>query len=75
MIMPAEPVRDVFSIMGRSDGQISVRLQATLDAQQGMALARFLMDFGLIVGDEQRARRRKRPGAALTSPSLRSGDG
>jgi len=51
MIMPAEPVRDVFSIVGRSDGQISVRLQATLDAQRGMALARFLMDFGLIVGD------------------------
>lgn len=51
MIMPAEPVRDVFSIVGRSDGQISVRLQATLDAQKGMALARFLMDFGLIIGD------------------------
>jgi hypothetical protein len=48
-----EPVRDVFSITGRSDGQISVRLQATLDAQRGMALARFLMDFGLIVGDER----------------------
>lgn len=47
----AEPVRDVFSIVGRSDGQISVRLQATLDAGRGMALARFLMDFGLIVGD------------------------
>lgn len=51
VIMPAEPVRDVFSIVGRSDGQISIRLQATLDAQKGMALARFLMDFGLIVGD------------------------
>jgi transcriptional regulator with XRE-family HTH domain len=51
VIMPAEPVRDVFSITGRSDGQISVRLQATLDAGRGMALARFLMDFGLIVGD------------------------
>jgi hypothetical protein len=49
--LTAEPVRDVFSITGRSDGQISVRLQATLDAQRGMALARFLMDFGLIVGD------------------------
>jgi transcriptional regulator with XRE-family HTH domain len=47
-----EPVRDVFSITGRSDGQISVRLQATLDAQRGMALARFLMDFGLIVGSD-----------------------
>ena len=47
-----EPVRDVFSITGRSDGQISIRLQATLDAQRGMALARFLMDFGLIIGDE-----------------------
>jgi transcriptional regulator with XRE-family HTH domain len=51
--LTAEPVRDVFSITGRSDGQISVRLQATLDAQRGMALARFLMDFGLIVGDER----------------------
>jgi len=48
---PAEPVRDVFSITGRSDGQINVRLQVTLDAQRGMALARFLMDFGLIVGE------------------------
>jgi transcriptional regulator with XRE-family HTH domain len=50
--LTAEPVRDVFSIVGRSDGQISVRLQATLDAQRGMALARFLMDFGLIVGSD-----------------------
>jgi hypothetical protein len=49
--MPTEPVRDVFSITGRSDGQISVQLQATLDASRGMALARFLMDFGLIIGD------------------------
>jgi transcriptional regulator with XRE-family HTH domain len=51
--LTAEPVRDVFSITGRSDGQISVRLQATLDAGRGMALARFLMDFGLIIGDER----------------------
>ena len=53
LLSPAEPVRDVFSITGRSDGQISVRMQVTLDAQRGMALARFLMDFGLIVGDDQ----------------------
>jgi transcriptional regulator with XRE-family HTH domain len=47
----AEPVRDVFSIVGRSDGQLSIRLQVTLDAPRGMALARYLMDFGLIVGE------------------------
>jgi transcriptional regulator with XRE-family HTH domain len=52
LLSPAEPVRDVFSITGRSDGQINVRLQVTLDAQRGMALARFLMDFGLIIGEE-----------------------
>ena len=50
-----DPVRDVFSIVGRSDGQLSIRLQVVLDAQRGMALARFLMDFGLIVGDEEKA--------------------
>lgn len=49
--MLAEPVRDVFSITGRSDGQINVRLQVTLDASRGMALGRFLMDFGLVMGD------------------------
>jgi hypothetical protein len=49
--MLAEPVRDVFSITGRSDGQINVRLQVTLDAARGMALGRFLMDFGLVMGD------------------------
>jgi hypothetical protein len=48
-----EPVRDVFTIAGRSDGQINIRLQTILDAGRGMALARFLLDFGLIVGDEQ----------------------
>ena len=53
---PVEPVRDVFSITGRSDGQISVRMQVTLDAAKGMALARFLMDFGLIIGDEETER-------------------
>jgi hypothetical protein len=47
----AEPVRDVFTIAGRSDGQISLRLQVTLDAGRGLALARFLMDAGLVVGD------------------------
>jgi hypothetical protein len=47
-----EPVRDVFTIAGRTDGQITVQLRATLDAGRGMALARFLLDFGLIVGDE-----------------------
>jgi transcriptional regulator with XRE-family HTH domain len=51
----AEPVRDVFTIAGRSDGQITVQLRATLDAGRGMALARFLLDFGLIVGDEPAA--------------------
>ena len=51
--MLAEPVRDVFSITGRSDGQINVRLQVTLDASRGMALGRFLMDFGLVMGDTE----------------------
>ena len=50
---PEQPVRDVFTIAGRSDGQISVQLRVTLDATRGMALARFLMDFGLIVGDQE----------------------
>jgi hypothetical protein len=49
--VPAEPVRDVFTISGRSDGQISLRLQVTLDVGPGLALARFLMDAGLVVGD------------------------
>ena len=53
--LTAEPVRDVFTIAGRSDGQISIRLQTTLDGQRGMALARFLLDFGLIIGDEESA--------------------
>lgn len=48
----AEPVRDVFTISGRSDGQISLRLQVTLDAARGLALARFLMDAGLVVGGD-----------------------
>jgi hypothetical protein len=51
-VVTSEPVRDVFTIAGRSDGQITVQLRATLDAGRGMALARFLLDFGLIVGDE-----------------------
>lgn len=51
----AEPVRDVFTITGRSDGQISLRLSVTLDATRGLALARFLMDAGLIISGEEGA--------------------
>ena len=46
-------VSDVFSCRVRSDGTMQVKLDASLPLMQGMALMKFLMDFGLVADQQQ----------------------
>ena len=46
-------VSDVFSCRVRSDGTMQVKLDTNLPLMQGMALMKFLMEFGLVADQQQ----------------------
>jgi hypothetical protein len=50
---PAPVISDVFSCRVRSDSTMQVKLDAVLPFIQGMALMKFLLDFGLVQDQER----------------------
>ena len=54
LLPKAPPVTDVFSFRARSDGDVVVRLEATLPFARGAQLMQFLLGFGLVIGSEDR---------------------